>query len=120
MAEFVWALALLLVLGAITAARLLGWSALVELGQEVMLRSSAIGIPVELAYFALLAVSIRKHPACPRGWYWRSFEHHHLLTPTQRRYVLPFFYLGALAFLGIAMGIGLVLLGAVSALQQGD
>jgi hypothetical protein len=119
MAELVWALALLLVLGAITAARLLGWPELVELGQLVMLRSSALGIPLELVYFALLAFTIRAHPACPRGWYWRSFEHHHLLTRTQRRYVLPFFYLGALAFLGIALGIGMVLLGAVAALQQG-
>lgn len=119
MAEFVWALALLLVLGAVTAARMFAWTDLVELGQALMLRSSAIGIPLEVVYFALLAVILRKHPQSPRGWYWRSFEHHHLLTPAQRRYVLPFFYLGALAFLGIATGIGIVLLGAVSALSQG-
>jgi hypothetical protein len=119
MAEIGWALLLLLVLGAITAARWFGWSELVELGQTLMLRSSGVGIPLELVYFTLLAITIRKHSACPKGWYWRSFEHHHLLTATQRRYVLPFFYLGALAFLGIAIGIGMVLLGAISALQQG-
>ena len=119
MAEAAWALLLLLVLGAITAARTFAWGELVELGQALMLRAAAIGIPVELVYFALLALAIRKHPACPKGWYWRSFEHHPLLTRAQRLRVLPFFYLGALSFLGIAIGIGLVLLGALTALQQG-
>lgn len=119
MAEAVWVLLLLLVLGALGAAHMLAWGELIELGQALMLRASALGIPLEMAYFALLALSIRKHPACPRGWYWRSFEHHPLLTRAQRFRVLPFFYLGALAFLGIAIGIGLVLLGVISALQQG-
>ena len=119
MTEAVWALVLLVVLGAVTAARTFAWGELIELGQAVMLRSSAIGIPLELAYFALLALAIRKHPAYPRGWYWRSFEHHHLLTRAQRFWVLPFFYVGALAFFGIAIGIGLVLLGALAALQDG-
>jgi len=118
MAEAVWVGLLLLVLGAITAARMFAWGELIELGQALMLRASALGIPLELCYFALLALALRKHPACPRGWYWRSFEHHHLLTRAQRLRVLPFFYLGALAFLGIAIGIGLVLLGVLAALQQ--
>jgi hypothetical protein len=119
MAEAMWALLLLLVLGVITAARTFAWGDLIEIGQALMLGTSAIGIPVEAVYFALLALALRKHPACPKGWYWRSFEHHHLLTRAQRLRVLPFFYVGALAFLGIAIGIGLVLLGAISAMQQG-
>jgi len=119
MAEAVWVLLLLLVLGAFTAARMFAWGELIEVGQALMLRASAMGIPLEMAYFALLALSIRKHPAYPKGWYWRSFEHHHLLTRAQRYRVLPFFYLGALAFLGIAVGIGLVVLGVISAVQQG-
>ena len=117
MAEAVWALVLLVVLGGVTAARTLAWGELIEAGQALMLRASAIGIPLELVYFALLALALRKNPARPRGWYWRSFEHHHLLTGAQRACVLPFFVLGALAFLAIAVGIGLVLLGAVAALQ---
>lgn len=117
MTEAVWAVVLLVVLGAVTAARTFAWGELIELGQYVMLHASAIGIPLELVYFALLGLALRKHAAYPRGWYWRSFEHHHLLTRAQRLCVLPFFYLGALAFLGIAAGIGLVLLGALTALQ---
>ena len=89
-----------------------------SLGQALMLRSSALGIPLELIYFALLAFALHAHPQFPKGWYWRSFEHHHLLSQSQRRWVLPFFYVGALAFLGIALGIGMVLLGGISALQQ--
>jgi hypothetical protein len=119
MMEALWALLLLLVLGAVTAARMFAWGELIESGQALMLRSSALGIPIELLYFALLGLLLQKYPETPRGWYWRTFEHHHLLTPRERAWVLPLFYLGALAFLGIALGIGLVLLGALTAVQQG-
>lgn len=119
MMEALWALLLLLALAAVTAARMFAWGELIETGNALMLRASALGIPLELVYFTVLGLILRQHPEYPRGWYWRSFEHHHLLTRRQRACVLPFFYLGAVAFAGIALGIGLVLLGALTALQQG-
>ncbi|MDB4975892.1 MAG: hypothetical protein JWN48_4233 [Myxococcaceae bacterium] len=118
MMEAVWALAIVLILGALAAVGLFSWFDLIEAGQVFMLRSAALGIPLELLYFALLALAIGRRADCPKGWYWRSFMHHHLLSRSQRWWVLPWFYLGALAFLGIVLGIGLVMLGLLAALQQ--
>lgn len=116
--EAVWALLVLLALGAVAAVSLFQWGDLVELGQALMLRSAAVGIPLELLYFGLLALTIARRADCPRGWYWRSFAHHHLLTRAQRLWILPVFYAGALVFLGIALGIALVMLGLLAALRQ--
>jgi hypothetical protein len=118
MIEGAWALGLLLAIGAVAALGAMDFGDLIELGQTVMLGCAAVGIPLELLYFALLARTIKRHPDCPRGWYWRPFAHHHLLTPRARLLVLPVFYLGALAFLGIVLGIGTVLLAFLSAASQ--
>ena len=50
--------------------------------------------------------------------YWRSFEHHHLLSGGQRWVVLPAFFLGAFCFLLIVLGIAIVLLSAVAAVLK--
>lgn len=114
MHEALWVLGLLLVVGAYAAIGLVPGDVLVLTGQYVMLGSAAVGVPLELLYFALLAWALRLNGTAPDGWYWRSFNHHHLLTRQQRFLVLPPFYAGALAFLGIALGIAIVLLGFVS------
>src|SRR5512144_3151872 len=111
MLELLWVVALLGVICAWSAVALLPGDVLVYAGQAVMLGSAAIGIPLELVYFALLAWALHAHGAAPKGWYWRSFAHHHLLTRCQRWLVLPPFYAGALAFLGIGLGIAIVVLG---------
>ena len=72
-------------------------------------------IPAEVVYFGLLAICLHHNGIVPRGWYWRSFEHHHLLSVAQKWLVLPAFFLGALCFLLIVMGIILVLLAATMA-----
>jgi hypothetical protein len=118
MTEAAWALGLLILIGAVGAIELMGFASLIELGQALMLRSALIGIPLELVYYALLALAIMRHPECPRGWYWRPFAHHQLLTARQRLWVLPFFYLGALGFLGIVLGIATVLLAFVAAVRE--
>lgn len=120
MAEAGWALGLLLLLGGVTAVEMLGFANLVELGQQIMLGSAALGIPLELAYYVLLGLAIARHPACPRDWYWRPFMHHQLLDTRARWIVLPLFYLGALSFLGIVIGILTVLLAFVAAAREGS
>lgn len=114
MHELAWVIGLLLLIGAYALVGLVPGYYLVVIGQNVMLTSAAIGVPLELMYFALLAWALRANGVTPAGWYWRSFAHHHLLTPAQRWVVLPPFYAGALAFLGIALGIAIVLLGFVA------
>ena len=111
MKEALWVLLVLLVLSAFAAIRLVSGDQLVIAGQYLMLRAAAFGVPLELVYFALLAGALRANGDAPRGWYWRSFEHHHLLRPWQRRSIIPLFYAGALAFLGIVLGIVISVLG---------
>ena len=114
MHEAAWVIGLMVVVCAYAAIGLVPGDVLVLTGQSVMLTSAAIGLPLELVYFALLAWALHVNGATPKGWYWRSFAHHHLLTKAQRLIVLPPFYAGALAFLGIAFGIAVVVLGFVA------
>jgi hypothetical protein len=120
MAEAGWALGVLLLLGGVTAVEMLGFNSLLELGQQVMLGSAALGIPLELAYYVLLGLVMARHPERQPGWYWRPFMHHHLLDTRARWLVLPPFYLGALSFLGIVLGIVMVLLAFVAAVREGS
>jgi hypothetical protein len=114
MHEALWVLGLLLLVGAYAAIGLVPGDVLVMAGQYLMLGSAAVGVPLEVLYFGLLALALRANGGGPKGWYWRSFAHHDLLTREQRLIVLPPFYAGALAFLGIALGIAIVLLGFIS------
>ena len=118
MREAGYALLLLVVLGAIATTTLVPWLVMVDVGQSLMLGAAAVGIPLELVYFGLLALALGHEGPRPKGWYWRSFEHHHLLTRSQRWWVMPWFISGALAFAGIALGIGIILLGFVAAVRQ--
>jgi hypothetical protein len=117
MGELLWAGLLLVALGALAATQIFPWYALVENGNTLMLGAAAIGLPIELLYFGLLWLALGR-VGRPEGWYWRSFAHHHLLSPGQRWWILPGFYLGAVAFLAMAIGIGTVLLGFVAAWRQ--
>jgi len=118
MQEAVWAGLLMLALCVLGAVAMLPWEQVMSAGRSLMLASAAVGLPVELVYFALLGLALGRSGARPAGWYWRSFAHHHLLSQRARRLVLPWFYLGALAFLGIGLGILIVVLAFVSAVRQ--
>ena len=115
MQEVLWVIGLVVAVGAYAAIGVVPPFQLVALGQLVMLSAAAIGLPLELLYFALLAWVLHANGKAQRGWYWRSFDHHGALTPAQRPWVLTSFYLGALAFLMTAIGIATVLLGFVAA-----
>lgn len=104
-------LALLLVAVAYAAVSSVAGDQLLLVGLDVMLASAAVGIPLEALYFLLLAWALHANRRAHRGWYWRSFDHHDSLSPAQRRFILPIFYTGALAFLGIVLGISICILG---------
>ncbi|MEY4578873.1 MAG: hypothetical protein RL701_3576 [Pseudomonadota bacterium] len=114
MQEALWVFGMLLAVGAYAAVRTVPADQLVIAGQYVMLSSAALGVPLEIVYFGLLAWALRANHDSPRGWYLRSFEHHFRLQPWQRLWILPPFYAGALAFLGIVLGIVISLLGFVA------
>jgi hypothetical protein len=113
MQETLWVLGMLLAAFAYAAVSSLAGDQLLLVGLDVMLASAAFGIPLELLYFLTLAWALHKNRRAPKGWYWRSFEHHDSLSPTQRPVVLPIFYAGALAFLGIVLGIAICVLGFI-------
>ncbi|MGD8859445.1 MAG: hypothetical protein PVI30_05495 [Myxococcales bacterium] len=118
MPELLWVIGVLMLIGAAGAIELVPWPLIVESGNDLMLASAALGIPLEIAYFLLLWLCLRHGGAPPAGWYWVSFKHHHLLGRAQRWLVLPLFYAGALSFLGIVFGIATVLLGMLAAAVQ--
>src|SRR5262245_29935073 len=118
MPEVLWVLALLLLLGGLSAVQLVPWQNLLGVGYDLMLNSAGIGIPLELVYFVTLALALKHSGRLPHGWYWRTFEHHHLLSRAQRLLVLPWFFTGALAFLGIVFGIAVTVLGMIAAVVQ--
>src|ERR1041384_7301661 len=105
MPEALWVIGMLLLTGAFAAIKLVAWIDLLWVGKTLMLDSAALGIPLEAAYFAVLGASLSWSGAKPRGWFWRPFQHHHLLSRGQRLLVLPLFGAGSLAFLGIVLGI---------------
>ena len=63
---------------------------------------TAVAVVAEVVYFAMLFAALRVAGDIPERWYARSFEHHHRLSGRQKRWVLPFFYLG---FLGLSVAL---------------
>jgi hypothetical protein len=108
----------LLLLCAIGAVELVPWVQLIGVGNSLMLNSAALGIPLELIYFAALGIALTQNGTRPRGWYWRTFQHHHLLTRTQKFLIMPWFVTGALTFLCIVLGIVITVLGMIGAVVQ--
>lgn len=86
---------------------------LLSVGQWVMYGGAAIGVPLEIVYFGALYLALGKTGRRPGDWYSRPFDHHHLLTPDQRWWVLPFYLLGALSFAAATLGIAIVVIAIV-------
>lgn len=106
------ALFLLLIAGLLT----LPSTAVMIGGNTIMLAGAAVGLPLELYYFTALFAVLTRRSVLPKGWYWRSFDHHHLLEGGERWVVLPAFYAGALAFVVCMLGIVVALTGLVATL----
>ena len=118
MPEIIWVVAVMLLLGAVGAVQVVPWAQLIGSGNALMLDSAALGIPLELVYFVALGVALTYTGRRPRGWYWRPFQHHHLLSRAQKLLVYPFYVSGALAFLSIVIGIAVTVLGMIGAVVQ--
>jgi hypothetical protein len=116
--ELAWVLGFVLLLLAVGASQAYPATEVMAIGNALMLRCAAIGLPLEAVYYLLLGVTLTASRLRPPGWYWRPFLHHHLLGRREKLLVLPFFYLGALAFLGIVLGIFVVVIGMVAAVRQ--
>lgn len=113
-----WAGLIALILAAVAATQMVPWYDLVDSGYRLMMGSAGIGIPVEIVYFTLVWRALKRDGPAPQGWYWRSYLHHGRLDRGQRRWVLPWFYVGIVAFTGISLGSGVVVLGFIAAARQ--
>ena len=118
MLEMLWALLVVVVLAAVTATTLVPWEQLLRLSQSLMLGSAAIGVPLEIIYYAALGYLLGRGRERPKGWQWRSFVYHKELTTTGKWIVLPFFFVGALAFMVSALGILIAIIAFVAAVRQ--
>lgn len=118
MRELAWVVAALLGAAALGAVRWAPWEPMLEAGNELMLGAATLAVPLELVYFAALGLALRASGAPPKGWYWRSFDHHDRLGLGAKWVVLPFFYVGTLCMLATVLGIGLVLLALIGAAVQ--
>lgn len=112
--ELIWIGAIVVLMGVASAFFLVPWEILITVGNAMGVGSVALGVPLEVVYFALLAWALERNGGAPKGWYWRSFAFHDRLSPRERTIVLPWFYLGALCFLGATLGIVIVFLGALA------
>ncbi len=110
MKEAWWVIAAVGLMMLVGVARALPFMDVLRVGQATMLYGAGIGVPLEVAYFAALGVSLRMNRTLPKGWFWRPFDHHHLLSPRQRLAVLPFYVTGALSFALATLGILIVLI----------
>ena len=118
MPEVLWVMGMLAVIAALGAVKVVAWSTLLGVGYDLMLDSASVGIPTEIVYYVALPLALMYSGQLPAGWYWRPFEHHHRLSTVQKALVLPWFFTGALAFLGIVLGIGVTVLGMIAAIVQ--
>lgn len=107
-------------LGVLVALSFIAWlltlppAAVMLTGQTIMLGGGAVGIPLEAVYYALLGAALYRRSVLPEGWYWRPFEHHHLLRRGEGWLVLPFFWTGLLAFVVCMIGIAVTTVGLVA------
>lgn len=111
--ELLWIGVVVLVVGINTAVRLVPPLQIIEGGVALMLGSAAPGIPLQVVYFGALAFALHRRGVLPRGWYWRTFDHHKQLIGRERPLVLVWFWLGFACFVGIVLGIATTLLGLV-------
>lgn len=109
MKETLWVVGVVGAMVLVGLARAVPFMDLIGVGQTAMYLGAGLGVPLEAAYFTALGLSLRNTRRTPIGWFWRPFAHHHLLTPTQRWAVLPFYYLGALSFVLATLGIAIVI-----------
>ncbi len=105
-----------LVMGGLCLVVLLDPERVMLAGRSLMLWSAAIAVPLEGLYFLGLFLARRRQGA-PKGWYWRSFEHHDRLGPRERWLVLGCFVAGGLGMVLATLGVVVVLAAGVTALR---
>lgn len=115
MAEvFIAAGVFLLLLFVARGASLVHWSLLMSTGAGVAALGLALGIVAGIGYHVALYRALAPPGKLPTGWLWRPTGCHGLLTPAQRRVVMPWFYAGVTTMFTALSGCALVLAGILT------
>jgi hypothetical protein len=90
-------------------------AASMEMGRHVMLSAFSASFPFWVSYFFGMAVVARRR-TLPRGWYWRSYEHHASLVGLQRYLILGSFIMATLTLTVSGFGIVAVVIAGIRTL----
>lgn len=99
----VWSPELLLVVGCVAVAVLLGMPPMLGIRVAVafVVLSFLVGVVAGLGYHVMLH---RTLAPLPRGWWWNPTRLHERLDDEGRRRVMPWFVVGAAGFVGSLLG----------------
>lgn len=84
------------------------------IGSVLVALGLAVGLPTGLMYHFKLFKELKPMGIPIKTWLWFPTRMHDLLAPSQKDYVLGFFYWGAFGFLVIMVGCFLLFLGAMT------
>ena len=109
-------LLVLLVLGAMAALALVPWPWLLEAGALVTALGFLLGLPPALVYHLRLRAALKRRDRLPPRWWLEPSRLHRHLEAADRPRVIPWFVAGAVGFVVVVVGCGLVVLGALGSL----
>jgi len=99
----------LVLLGTLTVS--LSLQALVMTGLSVVAAGFVLGVPAGALYHVALYRCLQARGEVPAGFVWHPTRYHAVLSPEERRRVLPWFRAGALGFGLIILGCAIFALG---------
>lgn len=88
------------------------WDFLVHAGVVTFAAGMVFGLPCAVAYHVLLYRALEPTGELSPRWIWAPMREHPKLGDEQRGRVLPWFYAGALGWLVVVVGCGLLALAA--------
>jgi len=111
---FIAAGVFLLLLFVARGAALVHWSLLMGAGAGVAVLGLALGVVAAIGYHVALYRALAPLGKLRTGWLWRPTSYNALLTPAQRRAVMPWFYTGVTTMFTALSGCALILAGILT------
>lgn len=115
MAEvFIAAGVFLMLLFVARGAALVHWSLLMSAGAGAAVLGLALGVVAGIGYHVALYRALAPLGKLRAGWLWRPTNYNALLTPAQKRVVMPWFYAGVTTMFTALSGCVLILAGILT------
>ena len=104
MGEIALVVAILLGLGATAFIVRLSWDLQFFIGLVLLALGGSVGIPASVLYHVQLRRRLLSRRALPPRWWLSPVPLHERLRDTERRTVMPWFYVGAASFVFMVLG----------------